>query len=78
MVFSSPNLVFVACASFSLVFWRLLLLYRFYSVPPFFGPFFMVCGFFNPCVRHVNLVLHFTFTFHLYFAVRVFSVGMLF
>ena len=38
MVFSSPNLAFVACVAFSLVFWHLLL-YKFYSVfiPPFFG-----------------------------------------
>ena len=39
MVFSSPNLAFVACVAFSLVFLHLLLLYKFYSVfiPPFFG-----------------------------------------
>ena len=51
MVFSSPNLVFVTCVAFSLVFWHLLLLYKCHSVfiTPFFGqlnsgPIFKDCN----------------------------------
>ena len=69
-VFSSPNLVFVACVSFSLVFWRLLLLYQFYSVcrSPFFRIIFLgVLLLQSLCAAcQFGLVLHFYFSFILY------------
>ena len=81
MIFSAPNLVFVGCVAFSLLFSHLLLLYKFYSgccAPLFRTVFFMVCCFFSPFVRHIILVLYLAYTFHLYFGVCVFSLSMLF
>ena len=49
MLFSAPNIVFVACVAFNQVFWYLLLLVQ-YVVPPFSDRFFIVCCFFSPCV----------------------------
>ena len=82
MVLSAPNLVFVGCVAFSLVFLHLFLLYKFYwlsmSFPPFSELFLIVCCFFSPCEQHIILVFYFTYTFHLYFAVHVFSESILF
>ena len=71
-VFSAPNLVFVVCVTFSLVF-GIFCSYLFSMwLLPFGSVFDGVCGFFCPHVRRVILVLYFTFS--IYFAVRVFSV----
>ena len=48
------------------------------SFPPFADLFLIVCCFFSPCGQHIILVFYFTCTFHLYFAVHVFSESMLF
>ena len=61
MVFSAPNLVFVVCVTFCLVFGIFCSYIFSMSLLPF-GSFFMVCCFFCPHVRSVILVLHFTFS----------------
>ena len=81
MVLSAPNLVFVGCVAFSLVFFCIFSPYISfieYVIPPLFRPFLIVCYFFSPCGQHIILVFYFTYTFHLYFAVHVFSESMLF
>ena len=61
MVFSEPNLVFVLCVTFSLVF-GLFCSYLFSMSLLLLGSFFMVCRFFCPHVGRVILVLYFTFS----------------
>ena len=78
MVFSALNLVFVACVAFSLNFWHFCSYLCNMSFPPFSDRFFMVCYSFSPCMRHVILVLYFTYSFQLYFMVCVFSVSIVF
>ena len=61
MVFSAPNLVFVVCVTFCLVFGIFCSIYL-VCRSSLLGSFFMVCCFFCPHVRRVILVLYFTFS----------------